>query len=102
MYMMWTSKLPDSIPVPISSQSWLFTNASAANAGFKTTQQWMEPPIPKPIGRDGDPVNYVRTAPSSSPYGYPTWDGPATPVKKSVCPTASSSYEYDEYSEEEQ
>jgi hypothetical protein len=89
MYMMWTSSQPGSILVPISSQSWLFMNAKATNSGFPNTQNWDDPTWGQ-IGLDGDPKNYVATAPSTPPYGYPTWGGPATPVANPNCPTNAS------------
>jgi len=99
MYLLWTSNKPGSIPVPISSQSWQFTQASAINSGYSTNQSWTQP-IWNEIGKDGDPVDYVQTAPSTSPYGYPTWKGTATPIANSVCPTQNS--EDDEEQQEEE
>ncbi len=92
MYMLWTSSIPNSIPVPISSQSWQFTQASSTNSSYPSGQSWTEP-VWNLIGLDGDPVDYVQTQPSASPYGYPTWTGPATPVVHSICPTQNSEEE---------
>ncbi|MGA3009969.1 MAG: hypothetical protein ABSD72_06875 [Terracidiphilus sp.] len=100
MYMLWTSSTPNSIPVPISSQSWQFTQAISTNPSYPSGQCWTQP-VWNLIGTDGDPVDYVQTAPSASPYGYPTWTGPATPVAVSVCPTQNSN-EDEEQQEEEQ
>ncbi len=98
MYLLWTSSIPNSIPVPISSQSWQFTQAISTNASYPSGQSWTQP-VWNLIGTDGDPVDYVATAPSQSPYGYPTWNGPATPIAVSVCPTQNSN---DELQEEDQ
>jgi hypothetical protein len=78
MFMLWKSSKPGSIPVPIGSQKWHFS-ASTTNTGYPTSENWT---VPKTVyaGTDGDPVDYVQTAPSSSPYGYPTWKGPASKV----------------------
>ena len=100
MYLMWTSNISGSIPVPISSQSWQFTQASSRNSGYPTFQSWTQP-VWNLIGADGDPVDYVQTAPSQPPYGYPTWTGLATPVAYSVCPTTNSN-ENEEQQEDEQ
>jgi hypothetical protein len=89
MYLLWTSTIPGSIPVPISSQSWYFTKASTTNQGYPTDQSWTTPTW-NLIGEDGDPVDYVASAPAQAPYGYPTWKGLATPVAVSVCPTQNS------------
>jgi len=100
MYLLWKSSKTGSIPVPISSQSWQFTQASSTNPSYPSDQSWTQP-VWNLIGTDGDPVDYVATAPSQPPYGYPTWTGPATPVANSVCPTQNSS-EDEEQQEEEQ
>ena len=92
MYLLWTSSIPNSISVPISSQSWQFTQAISANSSYPSGQSWTQP-VWNLIGTDGDPVDYVQTAPSASPYGYPTWTGPATPVVHSICPTQNSEEE---------
>lgn len=79
MYLLWTSSIPDSIPVPIDSQDWHIVRGITMNTSYPTSESWTQP-VWDALGTDGDPVNYVDTAPSKSPYGYPTWKGPATPV----------------------
>jgi len=44
-----------------------------------TSETWTTPATVY-AGTDGDLVDYVQTAPSSSPYGYPTWKGLASKV----------------------
>ncbi len=78
MYLLWTSSNTGSIPVPIGSQSWHF-KTSTTNSGYPSGQNWSQPSTDY-VGTDGDPVDYVTTMPSVSPYGYPTWKGLATPV----------------------
>lgn len=89
MYLLWTSSKTGSIPVPISSQGWLFTEASTTNRGFPTSQSWTNP-VWNAVGTDGNPVDYVTTAPSRSPYGYPTWTGRAKLAAKKNCPKDST------------
>jgi hypothetical protein len=78
MFIMWTSSKTGAIPVPIGSQNWHF-NASTKNTGYPTSETWTTPATVY-AGTDGDLVDYVQTAPSSSPYGYPTWKGLASKV----------------------
>jgi hypothetical protein len=78
MYLMWTSSKTGSIPVPISSQKWHF-KTSTTNAGYPAPQNWTAPET-EYVGKDGDPVNYIETAPNQFPYGYPIWKGKATTV----------------------
>jgi hypothetical protein len=78
MFLMWTSSKTGSIPVPIGSQKWRFS-ASTKNTGYPTSETWTTPATVY-AGTDGDPVDYVQTAPSSLPYGYPTWKGTASKV----------------------
>ena len=92
MYMMWTSSISGSIPVPISSQAWQFVQASSMNSGFSSSQNWSQP-VWSQIGLNGNATDYVATAPSTSPYGYPTWKHPVTPVPVSLCPTSNSTGE---------
>jgi hypothetical protein len=79
MYLLWTSSIPNSIPVPIGSQKWKIAQARTTNPGYPTNQSWTQP-VWNVLGTDGDPIDYVQTAPSQTPYGYPTWKGLATPV----------------------
>jgi hypothetical protein len=78
MFLMWKSSKTGAIPVPIGSQRWHF-KASTKNTGYPTSENWT---VPHTVyaGTDGDLVDYVQTAPSTSPYGYPTWKGPASKV----------------------
>jgi hypothetical protein len=43
MYLLWTSNLQGSIPVPIGSQSWQFTQASSSNPDYPSNQSWTQP-----------------------------------------------------------
>jgi len=86
MYLLWTSTIPGSIPVPIGSQKWYFTQASTTNQGYPTDKSWTTP-IWNLIGEDGNPVDYVVSTPSLTPYGYPTWKGLATDAPVPNCPT---------------
>ena len=92
MYLLWTSSKKGSIPVPIGSQSWTIDKARTTNTGYPTSQSWTQP-VWNALGTDGDPVNYVDTAPSQSPYGYPTWTGPAKAVANAHCPIDSTQEE---------
>jgi hypothetical protein len=90
MYMLWTSDIPSSIPVPISSQNWQIKKGSSTNSSYPTNQSWTTPAWQSPLGSNADPINYVDTQPSQSPYGYPTWSNLATPVATPNCPTANT------------
>jgi hypothetical protein len=90
MYMLWTSNITNSVPVPISSQSWQIANTGAANSGYPTTQSWGTPSWNSPLGPNADIVNYMDIQPGQSPYGYPTWPGLATPVTAPNCPTSDT------------
>ena len=83
MYLLWTSNIPNSIPVPTSYQKWHF-KTTTANAGYPTFQSWTTPES-KYVGTDGEVVESA-TDPNSrtSPYGYPTWRNLATPVWSST------------------
>ena len=89
MYLLWTSSKTGSIPVPIGSQKWTIAQGSTTNSGYPTSQSWTQPAW-NLVGADGDPVDYVTTAPNQSPYGYPTWTGPAAYVTKKNCPKDST------------
>ncbi len=89
MYLLWTSSKTGSIPVPIGSQTWIIAQGSTTNTGYPTSQSWTDP-VWNAVGKDGDPVDYVKTAPSQSPYGYPTWTGLAAYVAKKHCPKDST------------
>ncbi len=95
MYLLWTSSIPNSIPVPIGSQKWQIAEASTTNSSYSTSQNWTQP-VWSALGKDGDPVDYVKTMPSQSPFGYPTWKGPAKPIAISVCPTGNSNEDVDQ------
>ena len=99
MYLLWTSSVAASIPVPIGSQSWTIDQASTTNTGYPTSQSWTQP-VWTALGTDDGPVNYVDTAPSQSPYGYPTWKGLAATAPKPHCPTDNT--RDDEAQEEEE
>jgi hypothetical protein len=74
MYLLWTSNIPNSIPVPIGYQSWHF-NTSTANSAFPNSQSWSTP-VSTYVGTNGDFVLSVEEATSqTSPFGYPTWGG---------------------------
>jgi hypothetical protein len=81
-YLLWKSSKPGAIPVSINSQKWNFS-ASTKNTGYPTSESWTTPETAY-AGTDGDPVDYVQTAPSSSPYGYPTWKSISIPVWSST------------------
>ena len=86
MYLLWKSSKTGSIYVPIGSQSWIIDRGSTTNSGYPTDQSWTDP-VWSALGKNGDPVDYVKTAPNQSPYGYPTWKGPAAFATIPSCPT---------------
>jgi hypothetical protein len=90
MYLLWTSSIPNSIPVPIGYQDWHF-QASTTNPSAPTKQSWTTP-VWQFIGTNGD---FVPSAPSQSSNGYPTWSALAA----SNCSTVSA--EEEEPQEEE-
>jgi len=71
MFLMWKSSKTGAIPVPIGSQKWYF-KASTKNSGYPSSQEWTQP-VTDYAGKDGDPVDYIKTAPRQQPYGYPIW-----------------------------
>lgn len=90
MYLLWTSSISNSIPVPIGYQKWHF-QASTRNPSAPTKQSWTTP-VSQSQGTDGA---FVPAASSQPSDGYPTWSGKATPN----CPTVSAAEE--EMQEEE-
>ena len=64
-YLLWSSGLTNSIPVPIGSIMWNFTGM-ATNSGTSTTQKWKAKGS-KNVG------SFVPSDISQASYGYPTW-----------------------------
>lgn len=87
MYLLWTSSIPGSIAVPISSQSWQINDGSAANPGAPSNQTWATPSWQPPLGPNANQVNLVDTQPTQYPYGYPTWAGLVQGITAPNCPT---------------
>jgi hypothetical protein len=86
MYLLWKSSKPGAIPVPIGSQDWIIARGRTTNAGYPASQNWTNPAW-NSLGENGDPVDYVKSAPSNPPYGYPTWNGPSAFAPIPGCPT---------------
>jgi hypothetical protein len=86
MYLLWKSSKTGAIPVPIGSQNWTIAQGRTTNSGYPTSQNWT-PPVWNSLGENGDPVDYVTSAPSNPSYGYPTWNGPAASAPVPGCPT---------------
>jgi len=79
MYLLWTSNIQNSIPVPIGYQKWHF-KSSTTNSGYPTSQSW-NTPVSQYVGTDGDVIPSATDPKSqTSPYGYPIWRNLATPV----------------------
>jgi hypothetical protein len=79
MYLLWTSSIPNSLPVPIGYQKWHF-KTSTTNTGYPTYQSWTTP-VSQYVGTDGDVVPSATDPKSqASPFGYPTWNNLVTEV----------------------
>jgi hypothetical protein len=100
MYLLWKSSIPNSIPVPIGSQKWTIAQGRTRNSGYPTDQKWAQP-VWNALGKNGDLVNYVKTAPSTSPYGYPTWNGRAAAAPVPGCPTDNTQADGTQQEEEQ-
>jgi hypothetical protein len=89
MYLLWTSDLSSSIPVPIGYQEWYFQTATT-NASYSTGQAWSTPTSIYVGANGGFVLSATLTSSETTPYGYPIWSGLAAPVAAPNCPTSNS------------
>jgi hypothetical protein len=78
MFLMWTSNVANSIPVPIGYQTWGFSGS--AKQGFLKIwhEKTDEPPPPGPIGEFKPSKDNQQTdGYTGLQYGYPIWSRPA-------------------------
>ncbi len=86
MYLLWTSDVPSSIPVPIGYQKWCF-QTTTANPGYPTGQSWTTP-VSQYVGTDGGFVlSSTQATSQTTPYGYPTWTVVASTTWSTPAPT---------------
>ncbi len=76
MFLLWTSNVPNSIPVPIGYQTWGFTGSAEQNSSekWKATTDGTPGPIEGfKLSKDNQQTDGYTTL----HYGYPIWNGPA-------------------------
>lgn len=78
MFLMWTSNLSNSIPIPIGYQTWAFAGTASCSASCGTWNNWTATPNGTP-GLVGNfvPSSASQTTDGYTPlqFGYPTWTG---------------------------
>ena len=72
MYLMWTSSIASSIPVPIGFEDWGFSGSASCKSSCNAATSWKAATIASATGTTG---GYQKSAASQPNYGYPTWSG---------------------------
>lgn len=79
MYLMWTSQISGSIPVPLGYIPWTF-NGVATNSGTAQAPAWTASGAGAPISGNGAAGGaFVPADPTQPNLGIPIWSGPAVP-----------------------
>ena len=72
MYLMWTSSVASSIPVPIGFEDWGFSGSASCKSSCNAATSWKAATIASATGTTG---GYQKSAAPQPNYGYPTWSG---------------------------